>query len=119
MEIIYEVGEVGRTAVPESGGVVSDHLISPGSVIGMLHYRHKLDVSEAQLLDVIRKRLRDLAVAHRVIALLLPGAQMHFIDGYGFIEARRSVAILHPLVIIPVESEIGNNRGETRRCTAS
>ena len=53
MHLIHEEHKIFRIAVTRCGGIIADHLISPGSIQRMLHDRHQLNMRIAHLLYIL------------------------------------------------------------------
>ena len=84
VQIVHEILEVGRRAVPRRGSEVARDLISPGGVVGMLHDRQQLDVGEPHLARVVGKLRRDFPVGQETVPVgesPPPGAQVQLVDG--------------------------------------
>ena len=100
--LVDEVHEVGRCAVPGSGGVVAADLIAPGPVEGVLGEGHEFDVRVAHVGDVRNEFVRESAVRVQVAVFIdFPGTGMHFIDVDGHVVDAGGGAVLEPLVIVP------------------
>ena len=86
---VHEGAEIIGRAVAAGGGVESRHLIAPGQVEGMLADAHQFHVGIAHVGDVIHQVVRKLGIIQEAVLVLrapitlLPGAQMHFINGHG------------------------------------
>src|SRR5690606_24416985 len=88
--------------------------ITPRAEKRMFHNGQELDVSKAQLLDVHREFVCELAVGQRAIplgGLTSPRAQVHFVDRNGAVEGVALRSLLHPLLICPVVLRIPDDRG--------
>src|SRR5258705_3791647 len=83
MKQVNEVPEVVGRAVARGRRKVAAHLVSPGPVKWVLHYREQLDVREAKAHHVLDELGRDLAVGERPMAILRgtgPRSKVHLID---------------------------------------
>jgi hypothetical protein len=77
--------------------------------------RHQLDVREAQRNDVVRQRMRQLAVAEHLAVAAPPRAGMQLVDRERRIERVVRAACGHPVGIVPVVAELpGARRGRRR-----
>src|SRR5437870_5369220 len=69
MQIIDEVHQILRCAIPAGRGEVTGRLISPRAIERMLGKRQKLDVRERGFLEIVGEWFRNLAVTHRSIVV--------------------------------------------------
>ena len=80
----------------------------------MLRNTHELHVGVAHFFHVIGQLVSRLYVGVVAVFLLpvflLPGAQMHLVDGHGRLCGLRLLAFLHPLGVGPLEMR--NVRGD-------
>ena len=91
VQVVHQVHEILRRAVAAGGREVAGDLVSPRAVERVLHDGHELDVGEAEFVDVVGEPRREFAIAEPAIALFRvahPGAEVHFVDRHGRVEAR-------------------------------
>ncbi len=89
MTAIDEFHEFGGRAVATGGGEVTESLIAPGAIIGMLHDGKQFDVGVAEFFDVRDELGAEFAVrepAVRIFRATPPGPEMNFVDGNGRFE---------------------------------
>ena len=121
VELIHEIHEILRRAVPGRRRVVTDHLVSPGAVQGMLHDGHQLYVGVAHLLDIRNQLRRDLPVIG-VAAGGLPllgrghkGAQIHLIHAHRRVPGLESGPALQEFPVLPDKAvQIRHHRSRLR-----
>ena len=90
MENIDEVHKVLRRAVISRGREVAGNLITPGAEKGMVHDGQQLHVRIPQANQMLGQLRRQLPIGKRAIVLFglpPPGADMHFINADGLIQA--------------------------------
>ena len=73
VQMVHQVHEILRCAVAAGGREEADHLVSPGAVEGMLHYRQEFHVCEPHVVAVLGQLGRQFAIGQPAIALF-PGA---------------------------------------------
>ena len=89
VQVVHEVHEILRSAVARRRCEVAGGLISPGAIERMLHNREKLNMSEAQLGDVLCQPGRHFAVGERAVVLFRhahPGAEVDLVHRHGSVE---------------------------------
>src|SRR6516164_565684 len=82
MEVVDEIHEVLRGAESRTGREISSDLVTPGAVERVLHDGQELNMSEAELVDVIGEAGREFTVGVPAVVGFMadPGAEMDFID---------------------------------------
>src|SRR6516225_9060131 len=83
---------------------VTEGLVAPGAVVGMLHDRKKLDMRVAEFFDVGNQPVGEFAVSEPAVALVWnasPGAEMNFVDTDRQVEPIGLRAVDHPVAIGP------------------
>src|SRR6516164_1443873 len=101
---VHKFHEVGRPTKPASGREISERLITPRAVVGVLHDGEKLDVGVAKPFDVRNQLIGKLAVGKPAVAFLRhtsPGPEMNLVDTDGFFEPVLLGAFRHPLGVVP------------------
>ncbi len=101
---IHEILEVVRVAVARGDGIVADGLVAPRAVEGMLGQGQRLDVGEAQFLDVRDQGVGQFAVAQPAVVLLghtPPRGQMHLVNADGLLHPVDLGPLLHPCLVFP------------------
>ena len=137
---IDKVHELLRIAVARRGGVVAGRLVAPGTVEGMLHKRHDLDMRIAHVAHVVHELHRQVVVgvklaalrgegihgagvvavlvrlALRRVAVALPRANMHLVDVKRLRHVVVAGAALEPRGVVPLIAVEGpQHAGGTRR----
>ena len=108
MQVIDQIHEILRAAMAGGGRIVAGHLVTPGTVEGMLRDAHQLHMGITHLMDIIRQRVCQLPIVIipvliGTMGMLLPGARMHFIDGHGLFLRILLFPLLHPVLVRPTE----------------
>jgi hypothetical protein len=105
VKAIDEEHQVFRVTVAAGGRKMSQGLIAPGPIKGMLHHWKELHMGEAHAGDVFGQLRADLPVGEVSIAFLgnsPPGTEVELVDGDG---RGGSIAIRsnsHPLLVLPL-----------------
>ena len=107
---VDKIHKILRFAEARGRRVVTADLIPPRPIIGMLGYRHQLDVCIPHIGGIYAQLVRKLAVREiRPVRLTLPRAEMHFIDVDGHRRHRvvfqmeaAEMALLHICAVLPV-----------------
>ena len=104
MAPVHELHEVMRSA--EAGGrrKVSYLLVAPASVVRILADGHKLNVGVAHILHIRDQLIRKLTVAEVILAVLAPGAYVHFIDIRGAVVNILCVKLVKIFLVRPLEA---------------
>ena len=76
VQVVDEVAEVVGRAHRRDGGVEAGHLVAPRARERVLHHRQQLDVREAEVADVRRELVGELAPAEA----LAPRRRVHLVD---------------------------------------
>ena len=113
LEVFGRTESAGRRKKP-------DHLIAPRSRERMLHDRQQLDVGEAQIPDVGRQALGELAIGQVAVAFLghpRPRSEMHLVDRHRLVEPFAvRLPRRHPVVVLPlVAADVAHDRRRQRR----
>ena len=101
---VHKLHEVGRRSIAAGGGKIAQRLISPRTVVGMLHDGQQFDVRVAEFLDVRNQLVGKFAIAEPAIVFLRhapPGAEMHFVNADGLLQPVFLGALLHPVRVVP------------------
>jgi len=119
VKIIDQIHKVLGHSIAGGGGIVTGHLVSPGSVEGMLRNAHQLHMGVPHGFNIICQFPGSFPVSEAVVAFrpvcLAPGSQMHLIDGYGGLYRILISALFHPGGIAPGKAgDIGCDRGGSR-----
>ena len=117
VQLIDEIHEIFRGAVPCRRRVIAYHLIPPGTVQGMLHHRHQLHMGIAHLLDVRNQLLRDLPVVgiRHSLRRSRHGAQVHLIHAHRRVPCLEAAAPFQELTVLPGEAlQIRHHRSRLR-----
>src|SRR2546425_9773858 len=117
MQVVDQIHQILWGAVPAAGREISGRLVSPRSVERMRGQRQKLDMREAHLLDVVRQYGRDLAIAQPTIVVLgysPPRSEVDFVDRDRRVKRIVAATLRHPRLVVPLVSEIPNNRSGVR-----
>ena len=108
---VNEAAEVVGRTKPRRRREVRRHLVAPRAAERVLHDGHELDVSEAQLLDVVHEFAREVAVAEA----LPPRAKVHLVDAHRRLVRLVVRAVGHPRVVVPGIRGFGDDRRRLRR----
>ena len=139
MARIDKVHELLRVAVARRGGVVAGRLVTPGTIEGMLHERHDLDMRVSHVAHVVHELHRQVVVgvklaalrgegihgagvvavlvglALRRVAMALPRANMHLVDVKGLRHVVMAGTALEPCGVVPLVAIEGpQHAGGTR-----
>ena len=106
VQFIHEAHEILRRTVPRGRGIITDHLVSPGGVQGMLHHRHQFHMGIPHLLYIVDHLRRNLTVVGILFAQLRPDerTQVHLIHtdrGISFLEF---FPVFQESCILPLET---------------
>ena len=118
VQMVHQVHEVLGRSVPARRREKARHLVSPGTIEGMLHHRHQLHVGEVHLLRILGQLVRGLPVGERTAHFFghpAPGAEMDLVDGLGRVERVPAAPGLHPVFVVPFIVELADNGGCLRR----
>ena len=114
VHIIHKIHEIVRISVAAGRRIVARHLVSPGSVQGMLHHRKQLHMGIPHLFYIVRQQGSDFPVMielrpRNILSLLIllermahPGAQMNLINQHRLFFGMGSRPLLHPLLVLPL-----------------
>ena len=83
MAAVDEFLKIAGGAEAAGGGVVTERLVAPGAVEGMLHDREQFDVGVAESLDVGDELVGEFGVGEPAIGVFwdaAPGAEMDFVN---------------------------------------
>ena len=115
VQVVDEVDEVVRRAVPRGRREVADRLISPAPVERMLGDRQELDVGEMGMVEMGDQLLGQLAIVEEPVALLslpLPGPEMDLVDRHRLVECLPNAAMRDPILVTPGEvGDVPDDRG--------
>ncbi len=104
--VVDEVHKIVGRAVTAGGRKVAYRLVAPRAVEGVLGDGHQLDVGIAHLCDVLDELVRQVAIAEKAPAFLMrhasPTAQVDFVDADWLVEGLALLALLQPLLIVPL-----------------
>ena len=121
VKIIHQIFEILRASIAGGGRIISCHLVSPGTVEGMLRDSHKLYMGVSHFFYIFRKLMGEFSVIIETVfvffrdGMLLPGTGMYFIDSHGRDFFIKILAVLDPYRIFPyIVCNIGNSRGGAR-----
>ena len=67
---VHKIPELVGISKTARRRVVVHHLVSPGSIEGMLHHGHEFDVCEPHFLHIGDEAVSEFAIAQRAVALL-------------------------------------------------
>ena len=70
MAAVHKIPELVGISKTARRRVVVHHLVTPGSIEGMLHHGHEFDVCETHFLHIGDEAVSEFAVAQRAVALL-------------------------------------------------
>ena len=106
VERIYQVHEILGMSVSGCGSIVTCHLVSPGSVEGMLgntHEFHMCEFHDTQVLDETVSKLSVIVETFRgSVGMLHPGADMALVDHQRLAIGILAGAGLHPARVAPL-----------------
>ena len=120
VQVIDHVHEIPGRAVAGSGRVIARHLITPGTVKGMLGNAHQLHVGVAHGFHILGDLHGELPIGVKALLVVLrlgmlpPRAHVHFVNGQRFLSHIFSCAVLDPLAVTPRKSF---QRCHRRRCS--
>ncbi len=108
---IHEIHEILGRPVSGRRRIITNHLIPPGSVKGMLHHRHQLHMRISHFFDIVRNSRGKLAVIHIFSRLLIPQErpEIHLVNTDRDIPSLPLAPAAHPLAISPFIGEIPHN----------
>jgi len=109
VEIINQIHQVLRAAIPAGGRKIIADLITPRTIKGVLRDRQKLDMRKTKAVHMVGKQRRHLAVVQPAIAFFgpsFPRAKMNLIDGNRCILRDASATVRHPFLIVPMVRKI-------------
>src|SRR5262249_33748428 len=118
VKVVHKVHEVLRTAVAGGRREEARRLVAPGAVEGMLHDGQELDMSVVHAVDMVGKRLRQLAVGQRAVALFgdaPPRADVDLVDVDWSVQGVLLVAGRPPALVVPLVVEVSDDRASPRR----
>src|SRR6266481_5268836 len=114
MAAIHKFHEYCGRAITAGGGEITERLVAPGAVKGVLHDGEQLDVGVAEIFHVGDELVTELAVGQPAILFLgnaAPGAEVHFVDGDWRFEPVSLRALRNPCAVVPfVVIEAGDDR---------
>ena len=105
MHLVHKIHEIFCAAVTRRRRIVTDHLISPGTVKRMFHDGHQFDMRIIHFFDIFNDLRRQLAIIQirSVVFRLSEGAEIQFVYTDGRIHLMQFFTLLHPLFIFPVK----------------
>jgi hypothetical protein len=113
VKLINQNHEILRGAVPGGGGEVTDHLIPPGAIEGMLHDGQEFHVGKCHLLHMVDEIGGHLPIGEETVSLSRnssPGTEMDLINGPGSLQAIRERSVPHPFGIVPLIIQTPDDR---------
>ncbi len=102
VHFIHKIHKVLIGAVSRRGRIISNHLVSPGTVKRMLHHRHQLNMGIPHFFHILNHQRRQFPVI-QITAVLSPfkGTQIQFIDANRLIAALLFFPLIHPFLVFP------------------
>ncbi len=115
VQVIHEVHEIFRRAVPAGGREIARRLVAPRFIEWMLHHRQQLHVREAHFLDVVHQLLGKFAIVQHAMVFFRrapPRAEVNFVDRQRRVQALTRGALGHPCLVVPgVAVDVVDNGG--------
>ena len=108
MKLIYKIHEIFGLAVSGGRSIIARHLISPGSVKGMLCNTHQFYMGILHLFEILYDPLCELSVivesVFRAVGMLHEGSDVAFVDRHRLLAPVLLIAVLLPFGIFPFKS---------------
>jgi hypothetical protein len=112
VHVVDQVPEAVGIAVPCRRGEVARDLVAPRRHVGVLGGREQLDVGEAQVGDVVRQPLGQVAVAvAAAVGMAHPRAQVDLVHGHALVPRPGLHPAGHPLAVAPVVGRTEDHAG--------
>ena len=98
----------------EIGREVAGDVVAPGTLVRVLGGRHQLDVGVALPADVLHQLVGQFEVGETTP----PGTQVHLVDADRLLVLLLQAAVVQPLLVVPGELALVDDRGGVRRSLA-
>ena len=108
MKLIDHVHKVLGSSVTGSGCIVSGHLISPGTIKGMLCNSHQLNMSKFHFLQIVHHTIRKLSVI--IKSFVFSSGMSHertdvtLVNCHGHTIGIGLFSFFHPFIIVPFKA---------------
>ena len=122
MQFIHEEHKVLRCTVSGGRGIITDHLIAPGSIQRMFHNRHQFHMGVSHFFYIVNDLRSDLTIVRIILSLVRchKASQIHFIHTDRSISALILFATFQEFVVLPfIITDIRNYRSRLRSLLCS
>ena len=103
MQFIHEEHKVLRCTVSGGRGIITDHLIAPGSIQRMFHNRHQFHMGVSHFFYIVNDLRSDLTIVRIILSLVRrhKTSQIHFIHTDRSISALVAFPFFQEFAVIP------------------